>query len=163
MKGALAALMLALTLAGCAASNTSTRGARTDPAAAPDDGLPLGTLPRQELTTGQCALFLWKAGNEARLVLMARTQPAVARIMLGGRVMDLARTNGPANGLDAGPDGLFSNATYGDGATTVTVEVVLERRPNLQAGAVVSSGSLRLDRANGESFVMPAAGLLACR
>ncbi|WP_380877367.1 hypothetical protein ACFB49_12510 [Sphingomonas sp. DBB INV C78] len=163
MRGGLAALALALAMTGCTTDTPNHRPAqktsRAAPAAQPDDGLPLGTLPRQDLAAGQCALFLWKAGNEARLVLMARTAPAVARIMLGGRLMDLARTNG----VGENPDGLFANAVYSDGATTVTVEATLERRPNLQGGAVVTNGSLRLDQASGESFVMPAAGLLACR
>lgn len=150
-----AAIGLMLLLAGCGAGG-SRPGAIAPPA---DDGIPLGTLPRQDLTTGQCALFLWKAGNEARLVLMARVEPAVARIALDGRQMDLPRTDVHAGGAS----GMFADAVYGDGATTVTLNVTLEQRSGLQGGAVVTDGTLRLDRANGDGFVMPVAGLLACR
>lgn len=146
---------LMLLLAGCGAG-----GPRPAAIAAPiDDGIPLATLPRQDLATGQCALFLWKAGNEARLVLMARVEPAVARIALDGRIVDLPRTDAHAGD----PAGMFTDALYGDGTTTVTLNITLEQRSGLEGGAVVTDGTLRLDRANGDGFVMPVAGLLACR
>lgn len=149
-----AILATAMLLSACAAPST-----RPAPASQADDGIPLGTLPRQALPQGQCALFLWKAGNEARLVVMARVDPPLARIALDGRQLDLPRAN--ADGLAAGA--AFSNATYSDGTTSVTIDVVLEKREELQGGAVVTGGSLSLDRATGDSFVMPVAGLLACR
>ncbi|AGH47801.1 MULTISPECIES: hypothetical protein [Sphingomonadales] len=155
----LALIALLATLAGCSGAQPSASRRAAPPAAPVDDGIPLGTLPRQQLAAGQCALFLWKAGNEARLVLMARVDPPMARIAIGGQQMDLARTN-----IAAGDGGsMFANAVYSDGTTTVTLDVRLEQRSTLQGGAVVTDGSLRLDRPDGESFVMPAAGLLACR
>ena len=153
MRGVACSLMLLL--AGCGGG-----GAR--PATAPlaaDDGIPLNTLPRQNLAAGQCGLFLWKAGNEARLVLMAQVQPAMARIALDGRLVDLPRINAQAG--DTG--GLFADAIYSDGGTTVALNIRLEQRSGLEGGAVVTDGTLRLDRANGDGFVMPVAGLLACR
>lgn len=151
------ALGLAIALAGCATGQGPQR--QTAAAKPADDGVPLAALPRQALEPGQCALFIWKAGNEARLVLMARTDPQVARISLSGRQVDLPRTDSVA----APSSAMFTNAIYGDGSVKVTLSITLEQRPSMQGGAVVTGGTLKLDLASGESFVMPAAGLLACR
>lgn len=144
-------------LAGCATPQAQQQ--RQASVASADDGIPLGALPRQALEPGQCALFIWKAGNEARLVLMARTDPQVARISLAGRQMDLPR----ADGVTAASGAIFSHAVYDNGAARVTLSVTLEQRSSLQGGAVVTDGTLQLDTATGDSFVMPVAGLLACR
>lgn len=148
-------LAIALALAGCAAGPAPQRGAA---AVSPTHDVPLDALPRQDLAAGQCALFIWKAGKEARLVLMARTDPQVARISLKGRPIDLARTDPPID-----PAGPFADAHYANGGVKVALAVTLERRSSLQGGAVVTGGTLQLDLPGGESFVMPAAGLLACR
>lgn len=148
-------LGLTLALAGCTAAQ-QTRPVAAKPV---DDGIPLDALPRQNLTAGQCALFIWKAGNEARLVLMARTDPQVARVSLSGQPIDLPRTD---TSIDAS-GAMFDNATYSNGSITVALSVMLERRSTLQGGAVVTGGTMRLDLPGGESFVMPTAGLLACR
>lgn len=151
-----AAWLLALALAGCATGPTPRRAAPTGPA---DDGIPLDALPRQALAPGQCALFIWKAGNEARLVLMARTDPQVARISLKGQPLDLARTDAPAALAGA----TFADAHYANGGVKVALAVTLEQRATLQGGAVVTGGTMQLDLPGGESYVMPVAGLLACR
>lgn len=150
------ALAALLPLAGCATGGAPQRKALAGPV---HDGIPLDALPRQDLGTGQCALFIWKAGNEARLVLMARTDPQVARISLKGRPIDLARSDAPAD-----PSGAtFADAHYANGGVKVALAVTLEQRSALQGGAVVTGGILQLDLPGGESFVMPVAGLLACR
>lgn len=156
MKRALA-LTMAVALSGCATTQPSQRQSATPPV---DDGIPLSVLPQQKLDPGQCALFIWKADGDSRLVLMARTTPQVARISLGGRQADLTRMNPPA---DPAAGAMFDNAIYSDGSTKVTLSVTLEQRSTLQGGAVVTGGTLQLDMAGGESFIMPAAGLLACR
>lgn len=147
-------MAISLALAGCAAGPAPQRGA----AASPVHDVPLDALPRQDLAAGQCALFIWKAGKEARLVLMARTDPQVARISLRGQPLDLARTDPSID-----PAGPFADAHYANGGVKVALAVTLERRSSLQGGAVVTGGTLQLDLPGGESFVMPAAGLLACR
>lgn len=150
---ALLALPL-LFLAACAAD-----GGRAPAAAAPPaDGVPLGSLPKQDLAPGECGIFLWKVGEGARLLLVARANPPVARIMLDGKVVDLSRIAS----ADAAPV-TDPKARYGDGATGIALDLAIEERQGLSDGAVIPSGSLRLDRAGGASFIVPVTGLLACR
>lgn len=146
---AAAALLIAAALAGCGADRPRSAGV-----VPPDDGLPLGTLPKQDLAAGQCALFLWKAGQDARLIAMARLEPAIARIVIRGRIVDLARADGGKT---------FEDARYAGPAATLRIGVVLEQTPGLARGAVVRSGTVELDLPGGEGVVVPVAGMFACR
>ena len=150
-----------LLIAGCATGrHPSAIAPATVSNSASADGLPLGTLPRQDLSPGECGIFLWKAGENARLLLAATANPPVARIMLDGHIVDLPRIDGKGAGVVSGPD---PSARYGDGRITLALDLVIEARRGLTDGAAVPSGVLRLDRADGESIVMPVVGLLACR
>jgi hypothetical protein len=143
-------------LAGC--DPAAVRQAPLVPSAAAVAAVPLGALPKQTLAEGECGLFLWIAGTPPRLVLMAKSAaPPFARIMLDNRLIDLPRLgSGPAD-LAADP-----NARYGDGRVTAAIDVTLEARQGLRDGGVVTAGSLRIDRTDGDGFVVPVSGLLAC-
>lgn len=154
MKGALPVALLLLT--ACAAHGRPERAATTP---AIDDGIPLKALPRQALGAGECGVYLWKTGAGARLVLSAKGNPPTARIDLGGRITDLPRVSGSGEGIG----GIQTLTTYSDGATRVTLELTVERRDGLTQGAAIPGGSMRLDLVDGGSFVLPVAGMLACR
>lgn len=158
MNDAVRLLPIMVLLAGCAMPAPRPRTAAASPAAV-DDGIPLRALPRQSLAAGECGIFLWKAGQGARLVMTARANPPVARIDLAGRIVDLPRTS--AGGGDA--QGLQAVTTYSDGSTRLAIELTIEQRPGLTQGAAIPAGSLRLDLAGGASYAMPVTGLLACQ
>lgn len=150
------ALAAFLVLAGCGAG--VTRQAPVVATKAVADGIPLGALPRQALAKGECGLFLWLAGGSPRLVLMAKSAtPPFARILLDGRLIDLPRLGDGAADFASDPD-----ARYGDGRITAAIDVTLEARRGLSDGGVVTAGSLRIDRTDGDGFVVPISGLLAC-
>lgn len=143
-------LLLALLAAGCAPAGPAR-------VKAPDlaDEIPLGALPRQELAKGECGLFLWKVGPSPRLLLMAKADPPVARVVLGGRMLDLPRVEGAGPGQPV--------TIYAAGAVRIALDLAVEERRGLTGGAVIPSGSLRLERTGGETVVIPVSGLLACR
>ena len=90
---------------------------------------------------------------------MAFSEPAVARVRIGGKELDLVRT-------DAAGERSFGHSprqTYeGDGITlTVDLEIDLDR--GLLAGAVVPAGILDFRREGGASVVLPVGGLIACQ
>lgn len=153
---ALAALLL---LGACAGAHL-TAGIGNAPSPVPD-GLPLGALPKQDLKPGECAIFLWKTGEGARLLLVAWPDPPRARILLDGKPVDLPRL--PAAAGAAPVQGQDPHARYGDGAITLTLDLTIEARAGLTDGAVIPSGSLAFGRQNGESIVVPVRGLLGCR
>ncbi|WP_156678587.1 hypothetical protein [Sphingomonas profundi] len=147
-----AALLLFSLAAGCGGRPADRAGPA--PSQRPD-GIPLGALPRQALGAGECGLFLWKAAPSARLVLMAKSgPPTFARILLDGRPVDLPRLGG-------GDFASEPTARYGDGRITLSLELSIENRRGLSDGAVVA-GSLGLERTDGDGFVLPVTGLLAC-
>jgi len=146
-----AALLL---LGGCAGGE---RPAVPAPIA---DALPLGALPRQDLKASECAIFLWKTGEGARLLLVAWPDPPRARVLLEGSQVDLPRL--PESG-DTPAAARDSHARYGDGDTTLTFDLTIEARAGLTDGALIPFGSLAYEKRGGESIVVPVRGLLGCR
>lgn len=133
----------------------------TAPAAPPPDsidGLPLGTLPRQELPARGCAAYLFSTGQTRVLAAMVTADPATLRIVLDGSTRDLARAGAAGNASL----GFNAETVYRGGEVTATVQLTIEPRPNLNNGAAVPSATLRLDRAGQDTLVVPLAGLVGC-
>ncbi|MHC9417377.1 hypothetical protein ACYZX9_02095 [Sphingomonas citri] len=122
------------------------------------DGLPLSTLPRQELPARGCAAYLFSTGQVRGLAAVATADPATLRIALDGSVRDLPRA--AAAGTVA--LGLNAESVYRAGEVTATVQLTIEPRPNLNNGAAVPSATLRLDRPGQDTLVVPLAGLVGC-
>ncbi|MDR6787042.1 hypothetical protein J2Y58_000380 [Sphingomonas sp. BE138] len=131
------------------------------PAAAPAtgiDGLPIGALPPQALPARGCAAYLFSTGTTRVLAAMATADPATLRIMIDGRTLDLARTGATGTA----PLGFNAENVYRGGDVVATVQMTIELRQNLTAGAAVPSATLRLDREGSDTLVVPLAGLVGC-
>lgn len=122
------------------------------------DGLPIGALPQQALPARGCAAYLFSTGTTRVLAAMATADPATLRLVIDGRTVDLPRTG--ATG--AATLGLNAEGVYRGGDVVATVQMTIELRQNLTAGAAVPSATLRLDREGRDSVVMPLAGLVGC-
>ncbi len=122
------------------------------------DGLPLSTLPRQELPARGCAAYLFSTGQVRGLAAVVTADPATLRIALDGSVRDLPR-GGVAGTVALG---LNAESVYRAGEVTATVQLTIEPRPNLNNGAAVPSATLRLDRTGQDTLVVPLAGLVGC-
>lgn len=146
-----------LLLAGCAGGG---RPAASSPSPVAD-ALPLGALPKQDLKPGECAIFLWKAGQGARLLLAARANPPQARVLLDGKMVDLPRL--PPTGAAVPIQGQDPHARYGNGRVTLRLDLVIEERAGLTRGALIPSGSLAFNRQGGEEIIVPVRGMLGCR
>lgn len=154
MKTAPALLCLLLLAGGCSS-------ARDAPAAAPraDPSIPLGELPPQKLGEGQCALFLWSRSEPPRRVFMALNTPALARVRIGGRTVDLPRTSFEGDAAF----GHYPEQTFAGEDVTLSMQVEIEARGALVGGAVAPTGTLTFDDRSGQSVVLPVAGLVACQ
>ncbi len=140
--------------------------AQTKPAPAPAppatvaslDGLPIGTIPRQELPTGSCAAFLWSQTPGHGLIMMVSASPATVRFAPGGAVTDLVRVaqNGEAQ------FGLAATTEYAGGDLRVTVDMEIIKRGDLTDGAAVPSATVRVDQTGKDSVIVPAAGIIGC-
>lgn len=147
---------MSLVLAAC--QGTGPRNAMPAPAPASDQ-MPLQTLPPQRLAPGQCALVLWRKGGGNSRIFMALSEPAMARVRIAGRDIDLTRTD--AEGDRA--FGLSPRQTYQGGGVALTVDLEIDPDRGLLAGAVVPSGVLDLRREGGTSVILPVGGLIACQ
>lgn len=133
--------------------------ALAETAPAPTGGLPLEALPTQTLAGGQCALFLWARTTPPRRVFMALQDPAVARIRIEGRSVDLPRTAGEG-------DSVYGHTPIqrfeGEGIT-LTIKIQMDARSGLVGGAVIPSGSLEYRDAKGWETIIPVAGIVGCQ
>jgi len=126
------------------------------------DGLPIGSIPRQELPRKGCAAYLWTASGTRALVAMATggggTDPARLRLSIAGKITDLDRTGQ----LGAITLGFPETTTYAGGGATITLTLGIEMRSSITDGGAVPEGLLQLDRTGQDSVVIPVAGLIGC-
>ncbi len=128
-------------------------------APAPTGGLPLEALPTQTLAGGQCALFLWARTTPPRRVFMALQDPAVARIRVDGRSVDLPRM--AAEGENA--YGHAPMQRYEGEGIVLTMTIQMDARSGLVGGAVIPTGSLEYRDARGWETIIPVAGMVGCQ
>ena len=151
-------------LAGAAALAVSfaaldcARAAESAPAPT-GSGIPLQELPTQTLSKGQCALFLWARTTPPQRVMMALQDPAVARIRMGGRTLDLKQTGWDGDGLY----GHHPRQTYAADGVEMTVDIQMDARSGLVGGAVVPSGSIDFRDKAGWQTTIPVAGMIGCQ
>ncbi|WP_394647752.1 hypothetical protein [uncultured Sphingomonas sp.] len=122
------------------------------------DGLPIGALPQQALPARGCAAYLFSTGTTRTLAAVATADPATLRLVIDGKVIDVPRTGATGTA----PLGLNAENVYRASDLVATVNMTIELRQNLTAGAAVPSATLRLDRAGRDTVVVPLAGLVGC-
>lgn len=126
------------------------------------DGLPIGSIPQQQLPRQGCAAYLWTASGTRALIAMVTpgtgSEVALLRFSLGGKVTDLARSGQ----LGAANFGFPETTTYAGGGVTIKLTMRIETRASITGGAVVPDGLLELDRTGQDSVVIPVAGLVGC-
>lgn len=123
-----------------------------------DDASMLGPIGRQGLPARGCAAFLWQSGSRHTLVAMAIADPAILRVAIGGRNADLVRRSGSGGGALG-----FADVTeFAGEGVTATLDMTIATRPDLTGGAAVPQAVLRIERAGGDTVVVPVAGLIGC-
>ena len=90
---------------------------------------------------------------------MALQDPAVARIRIEGRSVDLPRT--AAEGESA--YGHAPMQRYEGEGITLTMTIQMDARSGLVGGAVIPTGSLEYRDAKGWETVIPVAGMVGCQ
>lgn len=122
------------------------------------DGLPIGTLPKQELGAGQCAAFLWTRTPARALVAMVSANPAQFRYAPGGVVTDLALTSQSGDAKF----GLAPVASFVGGDARVDLDLTIEERGDLKDGAAVPAGTISIGRTGADTVIVPVAGIIGC-
>ncbi|WP_233150578.1 hypothetical protein [Sphingomonas mollis] len=127
--------------------------------AAPQGAVPPvpGELGRQPLPAQGCAAYLWNV-SDRKLVVMAGADPALVRLVLGGKAIDLARES--ESGL--GGFGFAGRTAYRNSDVTVTLDMTVQTQADLTDGGAVPQGTLTLERGGADAVVIPVAGLIGC-
>ncbi len=116
---------------------------------------PLGELPQQELTAGQCALFLWDRASGKRVAMLIPSPPSL-RALIDGRLTDLPREAADGSAVM----GFAPNSRYRSASRSFDVRLTI--LPATTGGAVVRDGSLTITENDGSALVLPVAGLAGC-
>jgi hypothetical protein len=116
-----------------------------------------GTLPKQALPVKGCAVYLWSA-EDRRLVAMAGADPATLRLVLDGKVVDIAR----AEQVGGAGFGFADSTTYRRDDIIATLAIQVATRSDLVDGAIVPTATLSLARGGGDALVVPVGGLIGC-
>lgn len=120
---------------------------------------PLEEIPVQRLASGQCALFLWTRGTPPRRVFVALQSPAIARVKVDGRVVDLPRVSWEGEAVFGHPP----VQRFAGSGLALTVTIQADARSGLVGGAVAPTATIEYRAANGWETVVPAAGMVGCQ
>lgn len=119
----------------------------------------LSELPTQQLAKGQCALVLWSHGSPPGRILLALDRPAVARVQIDGKQLELTRVSQSGQPLY----GQFPEQRYQGGGLSIGVSFAPDTARDLTGGAVVSSAVVEYIDAEGWTAIIPASGLIGCQ
>lgn len=150
-------VIAAMLMAACAGGPSGDQAATAvaDPMGAPA----LAELPTQLLARGQCALVLWSRNSMPVRFVVTLDQPAVARVSVKGRVVELARVGQSGQSIH----GQFPEQQYRGEGISLEVSFVADDARQLAGGAVVSSAVVEYVDPAGWTSIIPAVGLIACQ
>ncbi len=115
-------------------------------------------MPRQQIPTGECGLFLWVKQENTPLVFFQRSG-GQAFMHIDGDVAALVRTGVEDQfALQFHQQQMFSFADM-----TVKVSVTPEQIRSLQQGLKLPTGSISVSTKDGWSAALPVAGIIGCQ
>lgn len=120
---------------------------------------PLKELPQQSVNTDECGLALWARGQGAQRIFFAVNARRFAVINFDGQQIQLSAQH-ERKALVRG----FSQTQFYEGAgLAVALDLTIETRQDVIAGAVVREGVLTLTQgSSGRALVVPVVGVIGC-
>ena len=121
--------------------------------------LRVGELAPQELLPGECGMFLFAGKPSPRFVFFAEAVSGQAKMLIEDQLVTFVRTGGEGPVFDLH----FSRQSYE--AAMVGISLVIDAEPEdieNASGTRLKSGSLRLNREDGWTMVMPVGGATTC-
>lgn len=118
----------------------------------------IGTIPAQQVSSGECGLFLWAKREDAPLIMFQRSNGET-----------LMRVDGALQGLNrSSMENQIALQFYRDqqfalGDMSFKVSVTPEQTRTLQQGLKVPSGSISISTESGWSAAIPVAGAIGCQ
>lgn len=121
--------------------------------------LALQEVAPQRLSEGQCALVLWTRVQPPRRVLVAFSDPNVARVQIAGKTVDLPQTARSGEIVY----GHAPRQTFEGNGIAISFNLEFDQRSGLVGGAIAPNGTLEMRTQGGWSAISPVAGLVACQ
>lgn len=161
MNGKIAAALLLVMLAGCAGSGEGAGDGTRRSQASPkriESALAMQEVAPQRLSPGQCVLVLWTKTQPPRRVLVAFSDPSVARVQIGGKTLDLPQT---ARGGELVFGHTPRQSFEGDGIS-MAFNLEFDTQSGLVGGALAPAGTLEYRSRKGWSSITAVAGIVGC-
>lgn len=118
----------------------------------------LGTLPAQQISNGECGLFLW-AKREDRPLVFFQHSSGNALMRVDGSVLSLTRNRAE----DQIALQFHRSQQFDVADLSVTVSITPEETQSLQQGLKLPTGSVLVETASGWSAALPVAGAIGCQ
>lgn len=120
---------------------------------------PLKELAQQQVGTDECGLALWARSRDAQRIFFAVNTRRFALINFDGQEIAL-----PAQHTrKALVRGFSQNQLYEGSGLTIALDLTIETRQDVIAGAVVRDGVLTLTQGqSGRTLVVPVVGVIGC-
>lgn len=118
----------------------------------------IGTIPAQQVATGECGLFLWAKREDAPLIIFQRSSGETL-MRVDGTVQALSRSS-MENQIALQ---FYRNQQFSVGDMSVKVTITPEQTRTLQQGLKVPNGSVSLSTESGWSAAIPVAGAIGCQ
>lgn len=153
MKLLIATLTLGtLALSGCASGTSAA------PVAPAPDVAIAGNLPAQDLSLGECGLFLWTQGDPRRFIYFSKAGASTAETMLAETQQRLAmvRQGGTLFGQ-------FMTEMDYISPESESVSLRISPGETVEGGQKISSGRIIILNSGGWETVIPVSGLRACQ
>ena len=112
--------------------------------------LGLTELPPQAAAPGRCRIFLWTRTEAPIRIAMIDETSQTMRMRKGKQMFDIAQ---------------FAPGEFGGHGYRVAVRLEFASGSQIQNGAVIESGSMRIEQTTqgGEAIVVPGGGMRGCR
>lgn len=122
------------------------------------DSDPRAGLPAQELSMGECGLFLYSLSGEATFVFFSRATDDTAKMLIDNEVRLLGRTS--ASGEIFGQ--FMTQTGWISPETGHRIDLQVEPGESMIDGQRVSAGRIKLLDSEGWETIIPIGGVRAC-
>lgn len=149
---ALAGLFL---LPACSSSGTSNARA-TEARPAASNGR---DLPAQNLSKGECGLFLWSVSGDPAFIFFSRAGTQDARAMIGGteHPLDLVGASGDVFGQ------FQVDQRWASPETGHMIDLSVQPGEEVIAGQSIPTGRMKLTDSAGWETIIPVSGMVGCQ
>lgn len=147
--------LMMISVASCSASNNAAVLSQADNGSNQEK---LRSLPAQELSKGECAVFLWGTESTRPLVFTQTIKTGNAKALIDNAAVSLIRIE--ASNIII--PGFYENQTFSFDLGSVNIKLRPDGDRNLYEGIKIPSGIMSIKRNDKSENIISVSGLLGC-